>query len=50
MAGDVIIVKWDQLKMLNINQMNVMKLYRKLGNDSKKILDGKLNISRFDKD
>ncbi len=50
MAGDVVLVKWDRLKMLNIDDINVMKLYRRLGNNSKKILEGKLNIAMFEKE
>ena len=42
MAGDVVIVKWDRLKMLEIDEISVIKLYRKLGWDSRKILKGKL--------
>ncbi len=49
MAGDVVIVKWDRLKMLDIGEISVIKLYRKLGCDSKKILKGKLNIAMFEK-
>ncbi len=49
-AGDVVLVKWDRLKMLDIDEISVIKLYRKLGNDSKKILNGKLNIAMFEKE
>lgn len=48
MAGDVVFVKWDRLRMLDIDQISVVKLYRKLGNDSKKLLNGKLNKSVFE--
>lgn len=50
MAGDVVFVKWDRLKKLDIKGINAMKLSRKLGIDSKKILDGKMNGSSFDKE
>ena len=50
MSGDVVFVKWDRLKKLDIKGINAMKLSRKLGVDSKKILDGKMNVSSFDKD
>lgn len=48
MAGEVVIVKWGRLKKLDIDEINVIKLYRKLGLDSKKILDGKLHKSIFE--
>lgn len=50
MAGDVVIVKWDRLKKLDIKGINALKMSRKLGIDSKKILDGKMNRSTFDKE
>jgi len=50
MSGDVIFVKWDRLKKLDIKGINAMKLSRKLGVDAKKILDGKMNRSVFDKE
>jgi len=48
MAGDVVLVKKDRLRKLNIDEISVIKIYRKLGIDSKKILDGKINISTFE--
>lgn len=50
MAGDVVFVKWDRLKKIDINGINAMKISRKLGVDSKKILDSKMNQSIFDKE
>ncbi|WP_194767949.1 DUF502 domain-containing protein [Tamlana sp. I1] len=49
MAGDVVIVKWDRLKRIDIEEINVMKFYRKLGVDSDKIIDGKFDNSTFSK-
>ena len=48
-AGEVVLVKWDRMEMLDIDEISVIKLYRKLGGDSKKILKGKLNIAMFEK-
>ena len=42
MSGDVVFVKWDRLKILDITSLNVMKISKKLGIDSKKILEGKM--------
>ena len=50
MSGDVVFVKWDRLKKLDIKEINAMKISRKMGIDSKKILDGKMNKSIFDKE
>jgi uncharacterized membrane protein len=50
MAGDVVFVKQDRLKKLNIDEISVIKIYRKLGIDSKKVLDGKMNKSIFEKE
>ena len=49
LAGDVVYVNWDRLQKLNIDELSVMKIYRKLGIDSKKILAGKVDKSIFDK-
>ncbi len=49
MAGDVVFVKWDRLIKLDIDGISAMKISRKLGIDSKKILDGNINTSIFDK-
>ena len=48
LSGIVAFVKWDALKKLDMDEMSVMKLHRKLGVDSKKILNGRLNKSMFD--
>jgi len=50
MSGDVVFVKWDRLKKLDIKEINAMKISRKMGIDSKKILDGKMNKSIFEKE
>lgn len=50
MSGNVVFVKWDRLKKLDIKGISAMKIARKLGVDSKKILDGKINQSIFDKE
>lgn len=50
MAGDVVFVKWDRLKKLDIKGISALKMSRKLGVDAKKILDGKVNRSVFDKE
>lgn len=47
MEGDIMIVKWDRIKKLDVDEISVMQLYRKLGLGSNKILNGKLNISIF---
>lgn len=47
MEGDIIIVKWDRLRKLDVNEISIMKIYRKLGLDFNKILKCKLNESIF---
>jgi uncharacterized membrane protein len=49
MSGNVVFVKWDRLKELDIKGLNAMKISRKLGIDSDKILEGKMNQSMFNK-
>ncbi|MDO6473345.1 DUF502 domain-containing protein [Maribacter sp. 1_MG-2023] len=49
MAGNVVIVKLDRLKKLNVKGVNAMKLFRKLGVGSKTFLEGELNESIFNK-
>ena len=48
MSGDVVFVKRDRLKLLDITGLNAMKILKKLGIDSKKILADKMNKSTFD--
>jgi uncharacterized membrane protein len=48
MSGDVVLVKWDRLKILDISGVDAMKIYRKLGVDSKVILSDKMDKSSFD--
>lgn len=48
MSRDVVIVKWDRLKLLDITGLSVMKISKKLGINSKVILAGKIHKSIFD--
>jgi len=43
MAGDVVFVNKDRLKVLDITGINALKISKKLGLDSKIILKGKDN-------
>lgn len=49
LAGDVVYVKWNRLQKLDLDDISVMKIYRKLGVDSRKMLAGKIDKSIFDK-
>jgi uncharacterized membrane protein len=49
LAGDIVYVKWNKLQKLDIDDISVMKIYRKLGVDSGKMLAGKIDKSIFDK-
>lgn len=48
MSGDVAIVKWGRLKILDIIEIDAMLLYKKFGVNAKKILADKMNVSAFD--
>lgn len=48
MSGDVVFVKWDRLKIIDISGISAMKISKKLGVDSKAILSGKMDKSSFD--
>ena len=48
MSGDVVFVKWDRLKIIDVSGLSAMKISKKLGIDSKAILKGKMNKSSFD--
>lgn len=48
MSGDVVFVKWDRLKIIDITGISAMKISKKLGVDSKAILSGKMDKSSFD--
>ncbi|MDN3723543.1 DUF502 domain-containing protein [Aequorivita sp. SDUM287046] len=48
MEGDVVLVKNERLKKLDIDEINVIKIYRKLGQDFRQILEGKIDKSIFD--
>jgi len=50
MSGSVVFVKWDRLKTIDIKEIDAMQISRKMGIDSKKILDGKMNKSIFEKE
>ena len=43
MSGDVVFVKWDRLKIIDITGISAMKISKKLGVDSKAILSGKID-------
>lgn len=47
MSGDVFFVKKERLKKLDLPELSAMKIYKKLGLDSKKILSGKISKSSF---
>ncbi len=47
MSGDVFFVKKERLKKLDLPELSAMKIYKKLGLDSKKILNGKISKSSF---
>ncbi len=50
MAGDVVFVKWDRLRLIDIEEISAMKINRKLGVHSKKILSGIMNKDMFQND
>lgn len=47
MSGDVVFVKKDRLKKLDITSVEAFKIQKKLGVDSAKILKGKINSTSF---
>lgn len=47
MSGDVFFVKKERLKKLDLPELSAMKIYKKLGLDAKKILNGQINKSSF---
>ena len=47
MSGDVVFAKRDRLKKLDIEEINAMKISRKLGVGARKILDGKISNETF---
>jgi uncharacterized membrane protein len=47
MSGDVFFVKNERLKKLDLPELSAMKIYKKLGIDSKKILKDKINYTSF---
>lgn len=47
MSGDVFFVKNERLKKLELPELSAMKIYKKLGIDSKKILKDEINHSSF---
>jgi uncharacterized membrane protein len=48
MSGDIVFVKWNRLKVIDVPGFSAMKLSKKLGLDSKSILSGKVSKSSFD--
>jgi uncharacterized membrane protein len=47
MSGDVVFVKKERLKILDIPELSAMKIYKKLGLDAREILQGEINESSF---
>ncbi len=47
MSGDVVFVKWDRLKIIDVPGLNAMKLLKKLGLNSKSILNDKVHSDIF---
>lgn len=47
MSGDVFFVKNERLKTLDLPELSAMKIYKKLGLDAKKILNGEIKKSSF---
>lgn len=50
LGGIVVFAKWDVLKKLDMDEVSVMKIHRKLGINSKKLLNGELYKGIFDKE
>ena len=48
MAGDVVFVKKERLKILDIPELSALKISKKLGLDSKMLLHGKIDSKTFD--
>lgn len=49
LSGEVMLVKNERLKKINISEANAMKISKKLGQGSHKILQGKVHAGMFDK-
>lgn len=47
MSGDVFFVKKERLKKLDLPELSAMKIYKKLGLDAKKIVNGQIDKSSF---
>ncbi|PIB34348.1 hypothetical protein BFP72_02380 [Reichenbachiella sp. 5M10] len=50
LSGEVILIKNERLRKIDISEANAMKISKKLGQDSQKILQGKIHVGIFDKD
>ena len=48
MSGDIVIVSWDRLRVLDIKEIDAMKIYKKFGVNAKSILKDKMDKSTFD--
>jgi len=48
MSGDVVFVKRDRLKILDIPGLNALKISKRLGLDAKAILEGKVHSNSFE--
>lgn len=46
-SGDVLFVKKERLKMLDLTELTAMKIYKKMGVDAHKLLDKKVNHTTF---
>ncbi|MGB5172328.1 DUF502 domain-containing protein [Eudoraea sp.] len=46
-SGDVLFVKKERLKIINITELTAMKIYKKMGVDAHKLLDKKVNHNTF---
>jgi uncharacterized membrane protein len=47
MSGDVVFVKKERLKILDLPELSAMKIYKKLGLDAKSVLQGEISKSSF---
>ncbi len=47
MAGDILIVKNERIKVLDIPELDALKMSKKLGLDSGAILSGKIDVNSF---
>ena len=45
--SDVLFVKKERLKILDLTELTAMKIYKKMGVDAHKLLDKKVNHTTF---